>query len=190
MLTLTALALLAADPTLPPLVQAQPEAIQVSSSPRQATLLVDEEPSSAGAMAGRAVMAPLLGAVGGGLGAAIGGGGGYLLAGGSWAGLGVGILLGSVVAAVGLAVGIALGSALFSEDVGAVFKRSIGWAFLAVAVGTVGFLVALALPGIGFIVGVGAAMMACAAVPFVVEARRLAVAAEAKERSAVPVMTF
>lgn len=189
MLTLTALALLAADPTLPPLVQARPEALQISTSPRQATLL-DEEPSSAGALAGRAVMAPLLGAVGGGLGAAIGGGAGYLLGGRSWGGLAVGILLGSVVAAIGLAVGVALGSALFSGDVGAMFKRSIGWAFLAVAVGTVGFLVALALPGIGFIIGVGAAVAACAAVPFVVEARRLAVAAEEKERSAVPVMTF
>ena len=189
MLTLTALALLAADPTLPPLVQAQPEAIQVSTSPRRATLLA-EEPSSAGAMAGRAVMAPLLGAVGGGLGALIGGGGGYLLAGGSWAGLALGILDGSVVAAIGLAVGVALGSALFSEDVGAMFKRSLGWAFLAVAVGGVAFLVALALPGIGLIVGIGAAVVTCAAVPFVVEARRLAVAAEAKELSAVPVMTF
>lgn len=189
MLTLTALALLAADPTLPPLVQALPDAPQISTSPRQATLL-DEEPSSAGALVGRAVMAPVLGAVGGGLGAAIGGGAGFLLAGGSWGGLAVGVLLGSIVAAIGLAVGVALGSALFAEDVGAMFKRSIGWAFLAVAVGVVGFLVALALPGIGFIVGVGAAVVSCAAVPFVVEARRLAVAAEAKERSAVPVMTF
>lgn len=189
MLTLTALALLAADPTFPPLVQAQPEAIQVSTSPRQATLL-DEEPSSAGALAGRAVMAPLLGAVGGGLGAAIGGGAGFLLAGGSWAGLAVGVLVGSIVAAVGLAVGVALGSALFSENVGAMFTRSLGWAFLAAAVGGVAFLVALAIPGIGLIVGIGAAVVTCAAVPFVVEARRLAVAAETKERSAVPVMTF
>ena len=195
MLTLTALALLAAEPTLPPLVQAQPEvampvAIQLSSASRKATLL-DEQPSSAGALAGRAVMAPVLGALGGGVAGGLGLLGGYVLGGSSWGGAALGILLGSVMAAVGLAVGVALGSALFADDVGAMFKRSLGWAFLAAAVGGVAFLVfALALPAIGLIVGVGAAVVACAAVPFVVEARRLAVAAEEKERSPVPVATF
>jgi hypothetical protein len=193
MLTLTALALLAA--TLPPLVQAQPEvampaAIQLSTPARKATLL-EEEPSSAGALAGRAVMAPVLGMLGGGVTGGLGLIGGFVLGGSSWGGAALGILLGSVLAAVGFAVGVALGSALFSDDLGAMFKRSLGWALLGAAVGGVAFLVfALALPVIGLIVGVGAAIVTCAAVPFVVEARRLAVAAEQKERSALPVATF
>lgn len=194
MLTLTALALLAAEPTLPPLVQAEPEAVQVSTVrastvPRQATLL-DEEPSTAGALFGRAVMAPVLGAIGGGLGAAIGGLGGYALAGGGWGGLAVAILAGGLVAAVGLAVGVALGAALFSDDIGTMFKRSLGWGFLAAGIVGAAVLLAIALPAIGLVIGIGASVVACAAVPLVVESRRLAVAAEARERSAVPVATF
>jgi len=132
----------------------------------------------------------VLGAVGGGLGAAIGGLGGFLIGGSSWAGLALGLLVGGLLGAAGLAFGVALGSALFSNDLGEMFKRSLGWAFLAAGIGGLAFLIALALPGIGLVVGMGVAVVACAAVPFVVEARRLAVAAEEKERSVVPVATF
>lgn len=207
LLTLTALALLAADPTLPPLVQARPEAIgrvplapstgrqevQVSSSPRQATLLVDEAPSQ-GAMAGRAVMASVFGALGAGVATVVGGLVGFGLAaveGGPWAGLAVGMVVGPAVGLVGLALGIALGAALFSNDVGALFKRSVGWAFAAVGVASLVGFALMFVPGVGTIVAiVASAVGAAVAVPFIVEGRRLAVAAEAKERSAVPVMTF
>ncbi len=190
MLTLTALVLLAAAPTLPPMVQAEPDVIRVSSTVRKATLL-EVEPSSAGALMGRALLAPVLGVVGGGVAGTLGGLAGMALGGGSWGGLALGVVLGGAVGLVGLAVGIALGAALFSDDVGALFKASLGWAFAAVGVGGLAFLIAaLALPGIGVVVGIAAAVVTAAAVPFVVEARRLAVAAEEKERSAVPVMTF
>jgi hypothetical protein len=193
MLTLTALALLAADPTLPPLVQVEPGPIQMSSAPHEAKLLDDEEPTPPGAMAGRAVMAPVLGVL---FGVVAGGGGGL-------AGLGLGNALGvrswdifvpigvvgGVVGLVGLALGIALGASLFSNDVGAMFKRSVGWAFAAAGVASLVGFGLLFVPGLGTILAV-IAITAAAAVPFIVESRRLAVAAEAKESSAVPVMTF
>ncbi|MDP1916874.1 MAG: hypothetical protein Q8L14_11530 [Myxococcales bacterium] len=215
LLTLTALALLGADPTLGlsyPLVRAEPEAIprvplappagsrdvQVSSSPRQATLLVDEASSSSGAMAGRAVMALVFGVLGAGVATVVGGLVGFGLgaaAGGAWAGLAVGMVVGPLMSVVGAAIGIALGAALFSNDVGAMFKRSVGWAFAAVGVAClVGVALVLLVPGVfifhGIVAAAAAAGVGAVVVPFIVEARRLAVAAEAKEHSAVPVMTF
>ncbi|MBE2252719.1 MAG: hypothetical protein IAE78_24525 [Myxococcus sp.] len=152
MLTLTALVLLTAQPSLPPLVEAPQSGVRVSTAPRAASLL-DAEPSSAGAL----VAIVIGGAIGG---------------------------------ALGIAAGIALGAALFSDDVRGLFARNLPFAFLATGLGVLACALLLVMPVIGLAVAVGVAVAAAAAVPLVVEARRLAVAAEAADRAALTVATF
>lgn len=193
MLTLTALVLLTAQPSLPPLVEAPQSGVRVSTAPRAASLL-DAEPSSAGALVARAVMAPVLGVVGGGLGGlggAVAGGLVALALGGlSWGALVAIVIGGAIGGALGIAAGIAQGAALFSDDVRGLFARNLPWAFLATGLGVLACALLLVMPVIGLAVAVGVAVAAAAAVPLVVEARRLAVAAEAADRAALTVATF
>ncbi|MBL8923144.1 MAG: hypothetical protein JNJ54_30115 [Myxococcaceae bacterium] len=161
----------------PPMVDAP----SVTSTPRQARL-VDEEGMKASSpvdLAGRMVMAPVLGAVGGVLGGVLGFGAGALVGAvaraGSWGSLGVGFIVGALVSFVGLAIGTAIGASLFGDDFKGRFGRSIGWAFLAMGVATAISVVAiLVLPTIGLAVSLGAGVVSAAAVPLIVEARAMA----------------
>lgn len=174
MLTLATLALLAADPSMPPLV----EAPSLAHAPREAKLLTDIEPTPTGTLVGRAVLAPVVGALGTGLGGLtgllIGGAVGAAL-GGSWGTVLLAIAGAAIVAPFGLAFGIAAGAAMLGSKFGDLFRRSIPWAFLAAGLTVVAAFVALAvLPEAIALVTVGAAVASAVAVPLIVEARRMA----------------
>lgn len=174
MLTLATLALLAADPSMPPLV----EAPSLTHAPREARLLTDTEPTPTGTLVGRAVLAPVVGA----LGAGVGGLAGLLVGaavgaavGGGWGTILIGLVGVAIVAPFGLAFGIAAGAAMLGAKFGDLFSRSIPWAFLAAGLTIVSAFVALAvLPGAIALVTVGVAVASAVAVPLIVEARRMA----------------
>jgi len=164
-------------------------------------LLADEavfEPSSSSELAGRALMAPLLGAVGatvaGFLGALVGAVIGVLVTGPSFGGLlvatvfaGGGALL---LGAGGMGLGIALGGALFSKDLRTLFSKTVPWAFAATGIAIViGFIFLAVVPAIAGYLFVGAAVALAVGVPLVVESRRLADAPKAPE-PAVTVASF
>lgn len=174
MLTLATLALLAADPSMPPLV----EAPSLAHAPREAKLLTDVEPSSTGTLAGRAVLAPVMGLLGTGLGGLAGGLVGAAVGaafGGGWGVLLVGVAGALIVAPFGLALGIAAGAAMLGAKFGDLFSRSIPWAFLAAGLTVVAAFIALAvMPEAIVLVTAGAAIAGAVAVPLIVEARRMA----------------
>lgn len=186
-----ALALVLAAPSItpPPLIEAPPS---VSSSPRHARLSKTwVEPSASGELLGRAMLAPLGGAIGGGLGATIGMFGGAALASG-WASLGTAVLGGVVLGLIGGITGIALGASLFGEHQKDLFGPSFGWAVLAVGVSLVVTAVAfLVAAPIAIAVSIGTFVVTSASVPLIVEARRLANAEDPRAPEAlVPVTTF
>lgn len=210
---MTAARLLAASDVTPPPMREPPKS---DSATRQARLLdkpaalKDSEPSQ---MAGRMLMAPVLGALGGGIGVALGVGAGVIafLADGArpvslclspagWcssssgslgAAVIVGLSVGGLLGFVGLALGVAIGASLFGDHFRDLFSRSLPWAFLmvgiAAAISVVTFFVAPALAPVLFgITGT----VAAGAVPFIVEARRVAVPAERAPEATVSVATF
>lgn len=174
MLTLVAVAVLAAEPSMPPLV----EAPSLVHAPREAKLLTEVEPSSTGTLAGRMVLAPVMGALGAGVGVlagALAGGAVGLLFSGSWVTLAFGVIGALIVAPFGLGFGIAAGAAMLGGKFGDLFGRSLPWAFLSAGLTVVAALVALAVvPGAIVVMTVGAALTSAVAVPLIVEARRLA----------------
>lgn len=163
---------------------------------RSARLLDDDStPSTPTQLLGRALLAPVIGAVSSGVFGFLGllGGGilGVLIAGVSASGLVIGTLIGLLVGAVtgflGLGLGTAVGAALFSENFGRLFRRSIGWAFAAAGIATaLAIIITLALPLVplagSLSLLIGGALFG-AAVPLVVEWRRLAEAPPAPEAS-------
>jgi hypothetical protein len=97
------------------------------------------------------------------------------------------VLVGAVTGFLGLGLGIAVGAALFSPNVGRLFRRSVGWAFGAAGIATaIGVIVSLLLPPtsiIGSVVFLASGVLLAAAVPVVVEWRRLAEAPPGPEAS-------
>lgn len=191
------------DPTefsQPPLVEApapDPKAAPVppppsaSTAPRAARLMSEEpvvEPTTSSDLAGRALMAPVLGAVGatagGFLGAVVGAFIGLVASGGASA-LGAVLLAvvgGGLLGAAGMGLGIALGGSLFSKDVRGLFSKTVGWAFAATGIAIViGLIFLAALPAVGAYIFIGAGVALAACVPLVVEWRRMADAPRAPE---------
>ncbi len=183
-----ALIIAAPDTTPPPLVEAAPT---LASAPRRARLTEAwVEPSTSSELLGRAVMAPLGGALGGSLGTAIGFFGGAAL-GRGWASLGTALLGAAVLGLVGSIAGIALGASLFGGHEKDLFGPSFGWAALAVGISLVVTAVALVMAApIAIAVGIGAVVVTSAAVPLIVEARRLANAEPRAPEASMPVTTF
>ncbi|MDX2009948.1 MAG: hypothetical protein SFW67_07160 [Myxococcaceae bacterium] len=184
----------------PPLVDAatpeSPPPPSTAFGTRSARLLDNEyTPSTPTQLVGRAVLAPVIGAASAGVFGFLGllGGGvlGLIVAGTGTSGLviaaAVGLLVGAVTGFLGLGLGLAVGAALFSENFGRLFRRSIGWAFAAAGIATaLAIIVAIAFPlvplagSLSLLIG-GAALGA--AVPLIVESRRLAEAPPAPEAS-------
>lgn len=174
MLTLATIAILAAEPSMPPLV----EAPSLVHAPREARLVTDVEPSSTGTLAGRMVLAPVMGALGAGVGVlagALAGGAVGLLFSGSWVTLAFGVVGALIAAPFGLGFGIAAGAAMLGGKFVDLFSRSLPWAFLAAGFTVIAAVIAVAVaPGALVLMTAGAAIAGAGAVPLIVEARRTA----------------
>lgn len=196
MLTLATLLCLTAAPTPPPMV----EAPSVVNSPRRARLVVEEDvtPSPTASLAGRVVLAPVLGLAGGAVGGVVGAGLGVLtglvFSAGTWGSLSLGFIGAALGSLVGYALGAAVGASLFSGGGKDLLSRTLPWAFLAVGVAAVVAVVAaLVFPFAAPIISVVGGLVATAAVPLIVESRRLATAPAQEDRgpaAEVPVATF
>jgi hypothetical protein len=124
MLTLTVLVLLGAEPSAPPppppLVEVPGDPVRVDSPQRNVTLL-DDQPSQSADLVGRALMAPVLGVAGGGIGFGVG----VLLAvagaGSNIVGALLGVVVGGLIALVAFPAGVAVGASLFSTRFGELF---------------------------------------------------------------------
>lgn len=159
---------------MPPLA----EAPSLTNAPREAKLLTDVEPTSTGTLVGRAVLAPVIGALGAGLGGLAGllvGGAVGAVVGGGWGTILFAIAGAAIIAPFGLAFGIAAGAAMLGAKFGELFGRSVPWAFLAAGLTVIAAFVALAvMPEAIVLMTAGVAIASAVAVPLIVEARRMA----------------
>lgn len=175
MLALTTALLLASSPTLPT------DAPTVGLTSRQARLLAASQPSAPLDLAGRALLAPVLGVAGAGLGGALGLLGGGLIGSAlslGWTTLGLAVLGSAVLGVFGLVCGTVIGSSLFG-DFKDLLGRSVPIALLVLGLAVVGGVAALValwiaeLPVVGIAAGVGVLAVGAAAVPLLVEAARV-----------------
>jgi hypothetical protein len=158
-------------PPLFPAEEAPPPPPPPAWGTREAPRLLPEPPVSAGQLAARAALAPVISFGIGILTVPLGAFAGFILAPTSPLGGGIGAITGGFA---GYVIGTAVASTLFSRDTKAL-QRAVPWALGAGVISTVGFCLVVFVPAVGIAalpwVALGAVALS-AAVPLVVEATR------------------